>query len=144
MKLAIVGTSTKFTDIEELRMKKSISALLKDYNVNDTTVISGGAEGVDTIAINVAKGLGYKIEIYKPEVQNWKYFKKRNRQIARDCDELLCISIPVRKTKCYHHDTHQDHEKTAACWTLNKAKQLDKLVKFLIVPMEEVSKIAEI
>ncbi len=125
MKVAIVGTTANLTDNGERDMRQHITLVLKRYPM-DTIIISGGAKGVDTTALEVAKGLGFQIQEYKPEKEEWKYYKKRNLQIANDCDELYCFSVSVRKTKCYHHTTPQKHEKTAGCWTANKAMQMGK------------------
>jgi len=58
----------------------------------------------------------------------------RNLEIANECDKLFCISIPVHDKKCYHHNPSQDHEKTAGCWTLRKASELNKPCRLLVTP----------
>lgn len=134
LKLAIVGTSARLTDNEERDIRQTIALLLKDYDDVECTVISGGAKGVDSIALEVAKGLGFKTEEYRPTAQNWKSFKERNLEIAVDCSELFCLSIPVHTRLCYHHKEPQTHEKTAGCWTLNQVYELGKPTRLLVMP----------
>ena len=117
MKVAIVGTTAKLTEKEEQVMRQEITIILKKYPL-DAIIISGGAKGVDALSLEIAKKLGFKTQEYSPEKNEWKYYKKRNLQIANDCDELYCFSVSVRKTKCYHHNPIQNHEKTAGCWPL--------------------------
>lgn len=138
MKVAIVGTTTNLSENEERDMRQHILLILKRYSP-DTIIISGGAKGVDTIALEIAKGLGFKIKAYNPEIEEWVPsngkigYKKRNLQIANDCDELYCFSVPVRKKKCYHHETLQEHEKTAGCWTARKALQMKKPSQLIVI-----------
>lgn len=58
-------------------------------------VISGGALGVDTWAIEVAEEMAipYDYESYLPEKRQWepRGFKARNIKIARSCTRILCI-----------------------------------------------------
>lgn len=135
MKVAIVGTSIDLLDDEERDVRQFIAMILKNrYSPSDTTVISGGAKGVDLLAIEVAQGLGFKTKIYHPKKQSWNFYKVRNLQIAKDCDELHCLSIPVRKVRCYHHEEKQEHEKTAGCWTMKKALELEKPCQLIVTP----------
>lgn len=133
MKIAIVGTSIDLTDNEERDVRQLCAIIIKQYPIN-TFIVSGGAKGVDYIAIEVAKNLGYSTVVHGAEGQGWSYFKERNLIIAKECDKLFCISIPTRKEKCYHHRPKQDHEKTAGCWTIGKAKELGKECRLLVTP----------
>ena len=125
MKVAIVGTTINLTEDEQRVMKQEITLVLKKYPT-DTIIISGGAKGVDSIALEIAKDMGFKTKEYKPEKEQWEFYKKRNLQIAIDCDELYCFSVSLRHLKCYHHNPPQNHEKTAGCWTLEKAAEMIK------------------
>ena len=133
MKVAIVGTTSNFSENQQIDMRQYISLVLKRYS-SDTVIISGGAKGVDEIAIEIAKNIGFETKVYKPEKEEWKYYKKRNLQIANDCDELHCFSIPVKTKKCYHHDTPQEHEKTAGCWTACKVFKMNKPCQLVVIP----------
>lgn len=131
-KVAIVGTSIMLSESEERNIIEIVSNIIKS-SPRDATIISGGSLGVDSIAIEVAEMLAYKTEVYKPETNDWEGYKERNLWLARDCDELHCISVPVHKQPCYHHSgIPAPHEKTAGCWTLNKAKELDKKCELLV------------
>ncbi len=139
LKVAIVGT-THLTENQQKDMRESISVLLNYcFTLDDTIIISGGAPGVDTIAIDVANNLGFKTKPFPPQIKHWEDvggktgFKTRNLEIASLCDELYCFSVPFHTTKCYHHDTLQDHEKTAGCWTALKAAEMDKPCQLIVI-----------
>jgi len=138
MKIAIVGTSINLTENEERDMRQYISIVLKKYDTNQDVIITGGSKGVDTISLEVAKGLGFKVILYNPEREEWKFYKKRNLKIAKECDELYCFSVPVHTKKCYHHEELMKHEKTAGCWTAGKAFEMDKQCQLIIIPNRSV------
>jgi len=133
MRIAIVGSSLIY-EREVEAVKKLVSQILEKYKPIETTVISGGAEGVDKIALDVALISGFAIKPIMPMGVGWEFFKKRNLEIVEDCKKLYCISTSVHFMKCYHHETLQDHEKTAGCWTLNKAKEENKPTELLLIP----------
>jgi len=133
MKIAIVGTS-KITNSEEPHVRQLCSEILGHYMSPNNLIISGGADGVDQIVLDVAKSLGLRIKEYLPNRRSWEFFKKRNIVIATECDKLYCITTKVKTEKCYHHFRKpQDHEKTAGCWTLKKAKELGKYTKLFVI-----------
>jgi len=140
-KVAFVGASKIFTENEERDVRQFCTSTIKTFPSN-VVIISGGAEGVDKIAIEVAKNLGYETQVYSPKEKKWEPptkdgYKARNIQIANECNELFCIALPYRLSKCYHHrDTEKirEHEKTAGCFTLNLAQIQNKPVKFLVIP----------
>jgi len=139
MRVAIVGTSHINTDQEKRDVKRLCSTILSKYEPKDTTIITGGAIGVDSIAQEVALILRFKTKVYRPEIQFWEDdkgktgFKTRNLKIANDCDELYCITMRIHDKKCYHHDQPQEHRKTAGCWVLKHAKLLNKKVKLIVM-----------
>lgn len=132
MKLAIVGSSEVKPSLV-IKMRNVIETMLNQFD--NPTVISGGAKGVDTIAVDVAKHMGLKVKEkeYKPKAENWECYKERNQKIANDCDQLYCFATGLVNTKCYHHKKLENHEKTAGCYTLNMAKELDKTTALIIV-----------
>ena len=139
MKIAIVGTTAILSENEERYMREHISTILKSCPTG-TIIISGGAKGTDTIAIEIAQDLGYPTKIYKPEVEDWVPtngkigYKKRNLKIAKECDELYCFAVLLREKKCYHHEIPQYHEKTAGCFTANQAGKLGKSTMLIVLP----------
>jgi len=139
MKVAIVGTSHEMTENEERDVQQFVASILNDYNQKHL-IISGGAKGVDSIAIEVARSMGFPTQTYHPTSEKWEGgYKERNMQIAIDCDELFCISIPTHDMECYHHEkgwsmSTPDHQKTAGCWTLNHVKELGKPCRLLVTP----------
>lgn len=140
MRVAIVGTSHALTENEERDIRQFCVMVLKEEHAD--TLISGGASGVDLIAVEVAKGLNIPVTTFEPEVNEWIPinnkigYKKRNIEIAESCDKLICITIPKRPLaqKCYHHTPPANHTKTAGCWTMNEALKLNKECKLLITP----------
>lgn len=134
MNIAIVGTSQDLTEHEHQIIGKQVEVILEDYDPLLTTVITGGAKGVDKIASGVALIKGFAVKEILPLGIGWKYNKPRNIEIAKTCDKLICISTPVKTQKCYHHIELQNHEKTAGCWTLREAKKKGKDTELIILP----------
>lgn len=134
MKIAIVGSS-HLTKDEEKEVRKICFSILKRTSDEEIIVISGGAKGVDTIAVNVAIKLGYQTVEFLPTKQDDKksYFE-RNMKIAKACEKLYCITTPTKDKECYHHVPPKDHQKTAGCWTMNQAKALGRSCKLIITP----------
>ena len=132
-KIAIVGTSKHLSENEERDIRQYCSQIIKSYHLDDI-IITGGAVGVDSIAVEIANQLRYKTKVYYPKTMSWEDFKKRNLQIAKNCNELFCITTPVHDMPCYHHIPPQNHQKTAGCYTMNKAKELGKQVTLFITP----------
>ena len=86
MRVAIVG-SRQYKNVAK------ISAYIQDLP-NDTTIISGGAMGVDTLAETCARGLGLKTEIYKPDYSKYPGRTaplERNQMIAERCDFMVAF-----------------------------------------------------
>ncbi len=84
MKMAVIGSRT-FNDYE--RMKR----ILNLYPI--TTIISGHANGADTLAERYADERGLKKEIYKPD---WDLFGKkagflRNTTIIENSDMVVAF-----------------------------------------------------
>ncbi len=134
MKVAIVGTSHDMTENEEGDVTRFVEMILKDYDPHTTTIVTGGAKGVDTIAGNIALLNHFAYKPIFPMGFGTKANLARNLEIATECDDLFCISIPVHDKKCYHHKPPQEHEKTAGCWTLNKALAMNKKCRLLVTP----------
>ncbi len=134
MKIAIVGTSHAMTENEEREVRQFCAMILKDFDPTQTTIVTGGAKGVDSIAGNVALLNHFAYKPLFPMGVGWEANKRRNIEIADECDKLFCISIPVHDKKCYHHNPPQDHEKTAGCYTMNKALEMDKPCRLLVTP----------
>ena len=133
MKIAIVGTSHDLAETEEMNLRKYITSELSQYSVKDDTIISGGAKGVDKMAIRIAKGLGFKVKEFYPQGDSWQAYKTRNLEIIKACDRVVCFTVFVHDKKCYHHIYEMNHQKTAGCWTLKEAVKQNKTGKLIIV-----------
>jgi hypothetical protein len=88
MKLAVVGSRT-FRNYEKL------SSVLEGYHRNEKIelIISGGAEGADSMAEKWAKEKGIPTAIYYPD---WQRFGKkagflRNKSIVKDADMVIAF-----------------------------------------------------
>lgn len=119
MILAVVG-SYKISLAERIDASELIFWATEHYlNIYgpDLNVISGGADGVDTSAREVAWSLGVPFHEYLPENNRWEPngFKARNIIIAETCDSLLCIRS--QKSKTY-----------GSGWTADRAERLGKRV----------------
>jgi hypothetical protein len=137
LRVAIVGAC--LINPEERRsITKSIKMILNNYMIkNDMlTVVSGGADGVDTIAEEVAKEYKLDTLVFPAEVTQWedegdkKGFKTRNTQIAKNCDVLYCFPR-VRKDKDCYHCNSSEHQVGGGCWTAKKAKELGKIISII-------------
>lgn len=88
MKLLIAGSRTIEISNSEL------SLLIHKYDLMETEIVSGGAIGIDTCAINWAKEVGIQHTIFYP---GWKQHGKfyaayvRNNKMANYADILLAI-----------------------------------------------------
>lgn len=134
MRVAIVGTSRNLSENEERDIRQYCSQIIQSYNIDETLIITGGAKGVDKIAEDISNQLHYTCIKYLPEGLYWESYKKRNIEIAQSCNELFCITTPVHDTPCYHHNPPQNHQKTAGCYTLQKAKELGKTTTLFVTP----------
>ena len=104
MKAAIIGSRS----IETLNLSEFLP-------LNITTIVSGGAAGVDTLAAEYAKELGLEFVEFLPEYE--KYGRSapliRNRQIVENCDEVFAF---------------WDGQSRGTIHTVNYAKKLGKPV----------------
>jgi len=124
--IGFVGSS-KADQADTFAIEKAIKMHLLKYVNTDTTIVSGGGEGIDTMAIKYAKELDFATIEYKPTSKNWEEYKKRNLQIAEECDKVYSIALALGTSKgwrknvqCYHcKNAGKDtmHEKTAGCYT---------------------------
>lgn len=85
MRIAIVG-SRNYSNPNDVR------EFVRSLEPN-TIVISGGAPGVDTVAIDEAKLIGLRTEVYPAD---WRTLGKsagfiRNRQLVELCDRLVAF-----------------------------------------------------
>lgn len=92
--LGVVGSQV-LTDYQRETTLWLIECILRSESPR--LLISGGAEGVDSIAELVAKKGGLPVKIFLPEHNSWggegskTGYKARNLLIAGAVDELVCI-----------------------------------------------------
>jgi hypothetical protein len=103
MNLGIVGSRSFRCNYDaEIRAKEIILSYIKSNNVNK--LISGGADGPDKWAEDVAKENEVEIKVYLP---NWDVYGKRagfirNKDIVEDTDLMLIFWDG--KSKGTNHD----------------------------------------
>ena len=93
--VGIVGASQVPSDMKKgfkakiTQKLKAIQAELKKQK-KALIVVSGGARGVDSFAVEIAEGLNIPTVVFNPEEQSWsKGFKVRNHLIALHSHRLL-------------------------------------------------------
>lgn len=119
--LAVVGSEHWPADSDsEERVKEVIRAVVAIRRPDK--VISGGAAGVDTWAIQVAKELGIDYEEFRPKNRRWAPdgFKARNIVIARTCTRLLAVRSRLST-------------RYGSGWTADYAERLGKPVRRVII-----------
>lgn len=112
VRLAIVGSVSLDGNPQAAEI---IQKVINKYH--PTLVVSGGAPGIDTMAVNAARLKGIPVKEYTPSGQGWSYYKRRNLMIAQNCDRL--VRIVARDSKTY-----------GSGWTRDRARELG-------VPTEE-------
>ena len=76
--IGIVGSSTaEKPEANQDNVAKAVHDILSQYNKSDTTIVSGGGEGVDRIAIDVAKLEEFRPVEYPPTSKNWEEYMNR-------------------------------------------------------------------
>lgn len=119
-RLAIVGSSV-LTTAQSHWAKWLIEAILCE--LSPTYLISGGAQGIDTIAATAFRDLTEEEPIeYLPEHPSWNGngdlfgFKHRNMRIVEDCEALIRVAAK-------NSDTY------GSGWTADRAEELGKPVR---------------
>jgi len=138
-KVAIIGASgSKLDEYERFGAMKEIIKIVKQHK--NPLIISGHSPrgGVDILVELYAEEFNYPTKIIKPQVAQWGNkdgkmgYHDRNLVIASECDILYCITTRLKTKSCYHCKTG-DHERTGACWTMKKAKEMGKPTKLIIL-----------
>ena len=103
MKLGITGSRiiTQFDFIPYFMMQdKDFVAFCRKHGLGRrkiTRVITGGAQGIDTIAFQTAEAAGIRNRQFLPDRKKFpgklilKAFQERNQQIVDSCDILLAV-----------------------------------------------------
>ena len=121
VRLAIVGTRVLACPGDRGRAKARTMAAIK--RLSPAIVISGGADGTDTLAEEAATELGYSesdgtLRIFRPRIRRFHGdggYRWRDEQIAQACTHLLRIA-------CYQATTY------GSGWTADRAEAFGALV----------------
>ena len=136
VRLAIVGTS-RIVDWKLAEM----TAFVREYIVGleaefgeNLVIVSGGAEGIDSIAESIAKELGIKVDIILPDQQEWSDgkwnrllgrieigYRTRNLMIAKKVCRLVNIVGAANKESVICKHCHKQHYSSGGCWTAKQA-----------------------
>lgn len=112
--LAIVG-STEFVNPLAMGIASYIISAELNKRMPDK-VVSGGAMGIDSLAVEIARGYGIECEEFLPAERNWERgFKPRNLKIAHACTRAIRIS-------CHASTTY------GSGWTCDRIKEMGKYV----------------
>jgi len=92
IRVAIVG-SREIRDYDFVEKKFLELVSEKKLNLDEVIIVSGGAEGVDSLAQRIAKKYGLTIIIHYPRWSVWGRAAGpvRNRKIVADADVVLAI-----------------------------------------------------
>lgn len=142
-RVGIVGSEgAKFTVKSEARARAEIQRLLAFAD----RVVSGACHlgGIDKWAAEEGRALGIDVREYPPKAQSWTHYKARNLDIAKNSDEVWCITVdrlPVGYTGmtfplCYHCKT-DTHVKSGGCWTVKQALLMGKSGGVIVLPQED-------
>lgn len=118
VRLAIVGSTLLAGNAEA---QEIIEKVLDEFK--PSMVVSGGADGIDTMAANEARWRGIPVREFKPTIRRWDGkggFKERNEEIADLCTHL--VRIVSSKTKTY-----------GSGWTRDRAKAQGKPTRDYVV-----------
>jgi predicted Rossmann fold nucleotide-binding protein DprA/Smf involved in DNA uptake len=88
IKIGIVGNRENWTE-------KEVFEKLEELNIDSRfTLITGGAEGVDTFVMKYAKIHGCKLIVYYPDYKKYNdnATKKRNKKIAEEIYFLIAFN----------------------------------------------------
>jgi hypothetical protein len=116
--LAIVG-STAFVDVTAMDRAREVITGVFERRRPDK-VISGAAEGIDTLAAQLAAEWGIEVQEFPPANPRWEPegYRARNDQIADGCTRLLRIACRWSRTygSGYTHDRAKRQRKVV--WSL--------------------------
>jgi len=125
IRVAIVGAEErKWDEKRKAKAKEIIMRILlyyKFFSGCDVVLVSGRCPkgGVDIWAEEIADALGIKKLIFPPKKHSWYWYRKRNIQIAENCDILF--------------DIEPEGKRSGGTWTLNYARKLGKYVYLIEV-----------
>jgi hypothetical protein len=119
--LAVVG-STKFAVPNGLHVARLV--ILEEVSTNrPDAIVSGGAEGVDTLAEEIAHAHNIRFIGRPAKVRRWEGaggFRERNLQIANTCTRALRVVCAYSKTY-------------GSGWTVDRAAEMGKPVRRVVI-----------
>lgn len=119
--LAIVGSTSWPNEASLLEARRRIEEVLDARRPDE--IISGGAPGIDRLAVIIAHERGIPCREFLPRNRRWAPdgFKARNIEIAEECTRLLAIRSSTSTT-------------FGSGWTANHAEhELGKPVRRIMI-----------
>jgi len=94
-RLAIVGSVSLAGNADAYAI---IFQVIRDYAPSE--IVSGGADGIDSMAVEVAAFLGIPFREYRPKNARWapEGYKERNLLVAGGCERLVRIVAAGSRT----------------------------------------------
>lgn len=121
MKLAIVGSTSLAGNAEAKRIIRDVLDELRP-----DCVVSGGAIGIDTMAVEEANRREIGTLVHWPVGKGWSFYKERNLRIAKDCDHLVRIVAVNAKTY-------------GSGWTRDRAAEMGKPTREYVVQLQSAA-----
>ena len=119
MRLAIVGSQDKWWPVG--KYDEVLELIWQELEwVQPDEVVSGGASGVDTWAVEVAEEMLIPTRVCLPSGRHWEFYKERNMEIANTSDWLLCIRSSTAGSY-------------GSAWTADYAERIGRIVKRVVV-----------
>ncbi len=120
-------------------VEKVLNECIERFGIDHLTIVSGGANGVDSIVEEMCKVRGIDFKVYPSEVESWndlgnkKGYKTRNLQIvAKATCKVYNLVGATKEPNCYHcSETYTckcgmkrktSHWHSGGCWTMHQAE----------------------
>lgn len=136
MTLGIVGPEAeKWTATGEESARNIIRAYLATGKYDRVTSGACHKGGVDIWAVEESAKRGVIVREFPAKEHSWYWFKKRNQQIARLADEVICIT-PERTVSgdvgwCKH--CREKHVSSGGCWTVQYAAKIGRKTEVVVI-----------
>jgi len=101
--MRIVFTGSRHWKDESI-VFECLKKIISMYGKNETTVVVGGAKGLDTIVVNLSRSLGLNVEVFNAD---WNLYGKkagpvRNQKMLESGADLV-IAFPEKESRGTRH-----------------------------------------
>lgn len=100
--IGFVGSRKLHSERVHRKIAEYLDWAINSYGKKDITIVSGGARGIDTITINMAKKRRIRTLVYLPKYDEYrtkynKIYFERNQRIVDRC--TILIAFPYNYSK---------------------------------------------